>query len=468
MFVANNLCEKAKQKCATNLAGAFFAGFSLLSTDLADAPLLPNVPYCPPKLATCVMDSVHDIKSKPWICQRSIKLCELLEKRATALREAGLSIGSVPSKVDPETRRKFQDYVALNRNEVESYFQFNLTDEKHLKVERRCNLAMYQKQLEHAKRMISNRRYKVEYLASLKMSRAEVLMRHQASVNQKQTSDKACPTEASGHKQPTDEIADPYALAAILVVQLWPQPQKGRKLKLDREIEFRHDQCLTELRDHFKCPKDYEVPMDLSDNPEQQADRIIRRELFKSGFFLIEDTFYNDLRDINNTDLSGPIIKWASEEVTVVGEDGRNLRRDRGVGPFQRAKMEETKFQDIIFKLGRPYLYKHQGNCEHLFVISDVRYVPKDDEPSDGAKFPLVTATAFGRKEDSVRCYMCQNRPPHWYTRNNSRLPLDPFLFCENCFMSFNYDDNKRKIGQFQAYLYTSNSGIPDNLMMNK
>lgn len=410
------------------------------------------------------MDSVHDVAGKPWICPKRIRLKELLSERQEALREAGVNLRPALAQVDPETKKKFEEFTQHDRKQVESYFQFNLTDEKHLKEEPNCKLQMYERQLEHAKRMIRDRAYKVDYLASLRTSRAEVLMRHQASANQSQSS----AAESRPLDETTgDEIDDPGALSAILVVQLWPQPKKGIKLKLEKEVEFRHDQLLTELRDHFKCPRDYEVPMDLSENPDQQADRVSRRELFKSGFFLIEDTFYNDLRDINNTDLSAPIIKWASEEVTVVGEDGRNLRRNRGIGPFQRARMEETKFEDLTFMLGRPYLYKHQGNCEHLFVISDLRYVT-NDERLQRAKYPRVTATAIGRMEDSIRCYMCQNRPPHWYTRNNARLPYDPFLFCENCFMSFNYDKNKKKIGQFQAYLYTSTSGIPDSLMMDK
>jgi hypothetical protein len=37
-------------------------------------------------------------------------------------------------------------------------------------------------------------------------------------------------------------------------------------------------------------------------------------------------------------------------------------------------KMEETKFEDLTIKLGYPYVYTHQGNCEHLLIFRDLRY----------------------------------------------------------------------------------------------
>ena len=36
--------------------------------------------------------------------------------------------------------------------------------------------------------------------------------------------------------------------------------------------------------------------------------------------------------------------------------------------------MEETKFEDLKIKLGYPYVYTHQGNCEHLLIFRDLRY----------------------------------------------------------------------------------------------
>jgi snRNA-activating protein complex subunit 3 len=36
-------------------------------------------------------------------------------------------------------------------------------------------------------------------------------------------------------------------------------------------------------------------------------------------------------------------------------------------------KMEETTFQELTVRIGVPYIYVHQGNCEHMLIVSDVR-----------------------------------------------------------------------------------------------
>jgi snRNA-activating protein complex subunit 3 len=82
------------------------------------------------------------------------------------------------------------------------------------------------------------------------------------------------------------------------------------------------------------------------------------QDVYKSGFIFIEDTFYNDHRDPANLDYSKVIREWAVSH---------------GLGPFRTAAMEKTKFEELTVRLGYPYVYQHQGNCEHLIVFSDVR-----------------------------------------------------------------------------------------------
>lgn len=40
---------------------------------------------------------------------------------------------------------------------------------------------------------------------------------------------------------------------------------------------------------------------------------------------------------------------------------------------YQCKTMETTKFNELTVRIGCPYLYLHQGNCEHLLVFSDIR-----------------------------------------------------------------------------------------------
>jgi snRNA-activating protein complex subunit 3 len=396
------------------------------------------------------MDSIHDVSSKPWISPKLLPIRDLAHQKSRLLQEHNLTLdGSehVCNDNDLYLDDKLKQFVAQDEKIVRPYFLFNSTDERVLTREPKCKLKIYERQLEHAQRMISDRSYKVNYLSRLNTTRRETLMRHSVLLNRQEM------LNCNGESSISNSDEGQNSVSVILVVQVWPQPKKHEKLKLETEILFKPDQYLTELRKQLRCHRDFANPMDLSDNPEQQTDRIFRGELFKSGLFLIEKTFYNDLRDVNNTDMSDAIIRWASEEVTVVDEDNRNTRVSRGIGPFDRAKMEETKFEDLTIRLGYPYLYLHQGDCEHLFCISDIRYV-QNNSHLRSMKFPFVTAPCYGRKEDNLKCYMCKIGPPHWYTRDNTRLPVDPFFFCESCFKSFNYDKSKKKIGNFRAYLW--------------
>ena len=395
------------------------------------------------------MDSIHKVSEKPWISSGRSNINDLATQKQQLLLDNGLTLdGSESSKDDWEhLESKLEEFVAQDEKRVRPYFLFNSTDERVLTNEPKCQLKMYERQLQHAKRMISDRSYKVNYLSRLDTTRRETLMRHSVLTNRNEQVDDnehSCDTSDEDCKSP---------IVSILVIQAWPQPKKNEKLKLETEILFRSDQCLTELRDQLKCHRDFANPMDLSDDPEQQINRVFRGELFKSAMFLIENTFYNDLRDVNNIDLSDSIIKWASEKVTIVDQDNRNARVSRGIGPFESAFMEKTNFGELQIRLGYPYLYVHQGNCEHLFCISDIRYV-QNNRQLRKIKFPFVVAPACGRKGDSLKCYMCKIGPPHWYTKNNPRLPVDPYFFCENCFKTFNYDKSKRKIGNFRAYLW--------------
>lgn len=54
--------------------------------------------------------------------------------------------------------------------------------------------------------------------------------------------------------------------------------------------------------------------------------------------------------------------------------------------------MEDFTFNDLNIKLGFPYLYCHQGDCEHVVVITDIRYVA-----SLGEYFILKNAINWGK-----------------------------------------------------------------------
>lgn len=51
-------------------------------------------------------------------------------------------------------------------------------------------------------------------------------------------------------------------------------------------------------------------------------------------------------------------------------------------GPCNVKDMEKTKIIDLNLRLGHPYVYQHQGVCEHLLIFTDLRILNASDEQS--------------------------------------------------------------------------------------
>ncbi|KAM5193223.1 snRNA-activating protein complex subunit 3 isoform 1-T1 [Mantella aurantiaca] len=195
-------------------------------------------------------------------------------------------------------------------------------------------------------------------------------------------------------------------------------------------------QRLAELRDAIKCVSDLQIGGEFSNNPDMAPENICK-DLFKSAFFYFEGIFYNDMRYPECRDLSRTIIEWAES-------------RDRGYGKFQIAKMEDYTFNDLNLKIGFPYLYCHQGDCEHIVTITGIRLIHHDD-CLDRNLYPLHV-----RKHwiCTRKCHVCKLYIAKWVTKNDSFAPDDPCFFCDVCFKMLHYDREGNKLGDFVAYAY--------------
>lgn len=245
----------------------------------------------------------------------------------------------------------------------------------------------------------------------------------------------------------------------VLVVRFY-EPFKykaGRRLghpKFSQEYYVLSSQYLTELKDKIFCHCDagpfYEISGDRTAEPTEKPP--------KSGFFFVHDTFYNDFRDDANHDYSGVIRKWA---------DRQSL-----IGELKTARMEDTRFGDLKFRLGYPQvsstwllhclpdtdddvllfqMYQHQGNCEHLFVISDCRLLAATDILTR-SRYPWLNSYGFSR---DVPCNICGHCQAQYIVQNSTRHIFDPAYICENCLETYHYTEDGEKIGDFELHRYT-------------
>uniref|UniRef100_A0A1E1XU91 snRNA-activating protein complex subunit 3 n=1 Tax=Amblyomma sculptum TaxID=1581419 RepID=A0A1E1XU91_AMBSC len=248
---------------------------------------------------------------------------------------------------------------------------------------------------------------------------------------------KACETE----KVPSGE--------PILLVQVFKPiktPTYFKKVRMGchaypfrilAEVAVLGSQTLPELREQIQCISDDTPIGDFSEDPDRPQEPAAG-DIYKSGFFFIGDTFYNDMRDPSCRDYSEVITEWA-----------KNPRR--GLGPFKKAIMEETRFDQLEFRLGYPYVYVHQGNCEHLMVFHDLRMHHSDDSQHVVDYPSVVKSFPVGKR---VFCMLCRKNTAKWVTFEHERVTEDPFFFCGICFRKFNYTADGKKIGNFRASPY--------------
>jgi hypothetical protein len=195
------------------------------------------------------------------------------------------------------------------------------------------------------------------------------------------------------------------------------------------------------------------------------------------------------------------VIDWANAKRE---EELRQPMRDDARTPdeasaFQQqytaAKMEDTVWEDLKVRIGVPYLFCHQGNCEHRVIINDIRCAALlvccccavllwahhpiggvDDSSGSRRRKTRGTRTRIRFRPSRAR-FVARNAPsatsiPHrtscshsrrvvlltannqqqqqpttidrYLTYNDELSPQNPCFFCEKCYAPFHYAYDSR------------------------
>eukprot|EP00339_Tiarina_fusa_P022661 CAMPEP_0117029540 /NCGR_PEP_ID=MMETSP0472-20121206/21384_1 /TAXON_ID=693140 ORGANISM="Tiarina fusus, Strain LIS" /NCGR_SAMPLE_ID=MMETSP0472 /ASSEMBLY_ACC=CAM_ASM_000603 /LENGTH=353 /DNA_ID=CAMNT_0004737339 /DNA_START=33 /DNA_END=1091 /DNA_ORIENTATION=- len=185
-----------------------------------------------------------------------------------------------------------------------------------------------------------------------------------------------------------DELVDP---TEVVISIAFFHPKKAMKMQ---EFLVLGSQTLVELKEAFYC---------LSDVAFEACTT-------SSGFFFIENVFYDDTRGHDSFEYSKEIIEW-------VQESNRSTRPEFGL--YTSKKMENTTFNDLSLRVGVPYLYCHRGNCEHIMIVNEVRIIHDEDNEKRGS-YPLQT---FQNKIRRKKCRVCDIYPAKYVTRGDILAP---------------------------------------------
>ncbi|XP_014661754.1 PREDICTED: snRNA-activating protein complex subunit 3-like [Priapulus caudatus] len=248
---------------------------------------------------------------------------------------------------------------------------------------------------------------------------------------------------------PGDKLIPMTVRDVVISVQIYrpfvgEQSCKYKPLVLDQELRVLGQQKLTDLRDAITCVADIALPVEMSVNPDMPVNTRCK-DIYPSGFFYINGTFFNDLRHPEAKDLSSVIRTWGATRPNQIGE-------------MREAAMEDTQFLDLSLRVGLPYLYVHQGDCEHLIVFTDIRMMNIEDS-SDVSKYPIVSSNVSKKRTVCIVCLLYNAR---WVTYDDCLCSQSPAFFCDACFRELHYDSSGTKLGPFTAYrFYDKNAVLP-------
>ncbi|RIB18347.1 snRNA-activating protein complex, subunit 3 [Gigaspora rosea] len=107
--------------------------------------------------------------------------------------------------------------------------------------------------------------------------------------------------------------------------------------------------------------------------------------------------------------------------------------------------MENVTFNELSIKLNQPYLFVHQGNCQHTVVFRDLRYFLNSSPRLRCIMvlfdYPTVYPKAIFRgKIGRHKCRMCMQRPAILVTVNDFLSGESPAYFCDPCYYQFHYN----------------------------
>ncbi|EEZ98845.2 snRNA-activating protein complex subunit 3-like Protein [Tribolium castaneum] len=208
----------------------------------------------------------------------------------------------------------------------------------------------------------------------------------------------------------------------------------SEKLRFSHEIVVLGRNTLTELRDTIMCSSDFGLCKEVENTSADLKPLANARNIYPSGFIFIDNVFYNDFRDPNSIDYSFPIIEWAKEKQI------KNLSSEN---------MENVRIESLTPRFGYPYLYMHQGDCEHLFIFADARLLNSSD-CLHSQFYPHVLKI---NRNINRMCFMCSVSFAKWIVVDSDRLPQHKVFMCTDCCNSYNYV-NGEKLGSFKLYPY--------------
>ncbi|KAG0030919.1 small nuclear RNA activating complex, polypeptide 3 [Podila clonocystis] len=145
----------------------------------------------------------------------------------------------------------------------------------------------------------------------------------------------------------------------------------------------------------------------------------------------IEDIYVRNHAEYarHSLDYSQVILDWIQESP--------ERKKDPAFQNLQKGYMHDTKIQDLAIRLDHPYLFVHQGSCEHILMVKSMRLLNKEHDDMNRANYPKLM---FKSKPSTHMCKMCLVNRAQFVTIDDRLAGESPCYFCQQCYYAFHYD----------------------------
>ncbi|XP_019875130.2 snRNA-activating protein complex subunit 3 [Aethina tumida] len=213
-----------------------------------------------------------------------------------------------------------------------------------------------------------------------------------------------------------------------------PYQKTWERLKCAQEFQALGSSLLIDVIEKIHCVTNDGLFLEVENTDIDLTALINAKKYYPSQYIFIDGVFYCDSRAPNAYEYPKEIAKWAA---------------DKGIGKLTMVPIENVKIDALKPRLGYPYVYLHQGDCEHLIVFADARLIHAGDALCREV-YPNVTRF---RRVANVMCLICTHVFAKWIVYGCDRLPQEKAFLCTECCNSYCYLDGK-KIGKFKLYPY--------------
>jgi len=197
------------------------------------------------------------------------------------------------------------------------------------------------------------------------------------------------------------------------------EPQQPYRNRCEVKMLVCGETLLTDLCDKISCPSSLWSHCPITPGEARPDADNNFGNTYPSRFLFIHDTFYVDLVN-ERVDPTEKIREFMDRKSEVIGH-------------YTTTSMEGVRVSDLTLRLGQPYVFQHQGICEHLVIFSDMRLLNASDEQLV-EKYPIKV---YDSRLD-VLCRVCKKVMASCVITESEALPLLPFHMCASCFDDFN------------------------------